>query len=121
MRETELKIMFPTEKLEALRFFMRKKELDIEREMKDYLEKTYERIVPVHVREYVESRIGQEPAQEQMPGPEAQERQTEPQRQPRQTRRQREQAATEAPSSPQAQTGTEGPAEEETQGMTMSM
>ncbi len=116
MRETELTILFPTEKLEALRFFMRKKELDIEREMKDYLEKTYERIVPVHVREYVESRIGQEPA-----GTEAQERQTEPQRQPRQTRRQREQAATEAPSSPQAQTGTEGPAEEETQGMTMSM
>lgn len=58
MRETELTILFPTEKLEALRFFMRKKELDIERELKDYLEKTYERIVPVHVREYVESRTG---------------------------------------------------------------
>jgi hypothetical protein len=28
MRETELTILFPTEKLDALRFFMGKKELD---------------------------------------------------------------------------------------------
>jgi len=33
MRETELTILFPTEKLDALRFFMCKKELTVEQEL----------------------------------------------------------------------------------------
>jgi len=67
MRETELKIMFPTEKLDALRFFMGKKELTVEQELKDYLDKTYEKVVPAHVREYVESRLDQVSPQEETP------------------------------------------------------
>jgi len=117
MRETELQILFPTEKLEALRFFMRKKELDIEQELKDYLEKTYERIVPANVWEYVESRIDREPAQEQTPDPQAQE----PQRQPRQTRRQREQAPAEPVSSPADRQPEPAEEPEESQGMNLSM
>ena len=123
MSNTELKILFPTEKLDALRFFMGKKELTVEQELTDTLDKTYEKVVPAHVREYVESRIGQALAQEQAPEPEAQAQQPEPQRQPRQTRRQREQAA--ASATPVLDTPPENtaPEEEETQnqGMTMSM
>lgn len=123
MRKTELQILFPTEKLDALRFFMEKKELTIERELKDFLDKTYEKVVPAHVREYVESRIDQEPAQEQTPEPEAQEQEQQPesQRQPRQTRRQREQAAAESAPVLDSQGEDAAPAEEENQGMSMSM
>jgi len=123
MRETELKILFPTEKLDALRFFMGKKELTVERELQDYLDKAYEKVVPAHVREYVESRLDQESPREETPEQGAREREPEPQRerQPRQTRRQREQAPAEPASSPPA--GQPEPAEEpeESQGMSMSM
>ena len=126
MRETELKILFPTERLEALRFFIGKKELAIEQELKDYLDKTYEKVVPAHVREYVESRIGQDPGQEQAqtPEPEVQVQQPEPQRetrQPRQSRRQREQATVESNPTPDGLVENEAPAEEENQGMSMNM
>ncbi|NPV89748.1 MAG: hypothetical protein HPY50_03090 [Firmicutes bacterium] len=150
MRETELKIPFPTEKLDALRFFMAKKDLNIEQELKETLEKTYEKIVPAHVREYVESRLEQGPAQEQIPEPEAHEHQLEEDhepeaserqpertheseaseqqpeqqrdRQPRQSRRrQREQAAAEAAPVSDSQREDTTPAEEESQGLSMSM
>jgi hypothetical protein len=47
---TELKVNFPTEKLEALRFFISKKDQSIEQELQDYLDKTYEKMVPAQVR-----------------------------------------------------------------------
>ena len=132
MRETELKILFPTEKLDALRFFMAKKELTVEQELKETLDKTYEKVVPAHVREYVESRLDQEPAQEQTPEPEAPGQQPEaphepeaPEqqrvRQPRQSRRQREQAAAEASPVFDSPGEDASPAEEESQGMSMGM
>jgi hypothetical protein len=116
MSTTELKLSFPTEKLEALRFFMDKKELTIEQELQNYLDKTYEKAVPAQVREYVESRIQQAPAsQETQAAPAARERPA------RQNRRQREQA----PAEPQtAAHQPDAPAEDslqETQGMSMSM
>jgi len=127
MSTTELKIPFPSERLDALRFFMEKKDQTIEQELKDYLNKTYERLVPLNVREYVESRLEPETAQDQA----AESQQTSAsgenqtpaprERQPRQSRRQREQAATEAPSAPEAQSEAETPTEEEAQGMTMRM
>jgi hypothetical protein len=106
---------------------MDKKQQTVEKELQDYLDKTYERFVPQNVREYVESWI--EPEQNQEQSAESQQTSasgegqmsTPRERQPRQSRRQREQAAPEAPSAPESQTGDEGPAEEETQGMTMSM
>jgi hypothetical protein len=123
MSNTELKILFPTEKLDALRFFMGKKELTVEQELTDTLDKTYEKVVPAHVREYVESRIEQAPVQEQAPEPEAQAQQPEPQRTSRQTRRQREQAAASAAPVLDVPPENTAPEEEETQnqGMTMSM
>jgi len=119
MSTTELKIPFPSERLDALRFFMEKKDQTVEQELKDYLNKTYERLVPANVREYVESRLDTETTQEQTA--ETQSNPSSRERQPRTSRRQREQAAAEAPPSPEAQLEAEAPAEEEAQGMTMSM
>lgn len=119
MRETELKLLFSTDKLDALRFFISKKELTVEQELRDYLDKTYERVVPVNVREYVESRMEQETTQEQAAEPE--QIPTPRERQPRQTRRQREQAVSEIASIPEIQNQIESPDQEEAQGMTMSM
>ena len=127
MSTTELKVPFPSERLDALRFFMDRKQQTVEKELQDYLDKTYERFVPQNVREYVESRI--EPEQNQEQTVESQhasasgESQTSAlrERPPRPSRRQREQTAPEIPSAPEAQTGAEDPVEEENQGMTMSM
>jgi septal ring factor EnvC (AmiA/AmiB activator) len=96
--------------------FMDKKELTIEQELQNYLDKTYEKAVPAQVREYVESRMEQAPAsQETQAAPAARERPA------RQNRRQREQA----PAEPQtAAHQPDAPAEDslqETQGMSMSM
>ncbi|HEX2925290.1 MAG TPA: DUF6103 family protein [Ruminiclostridium sp.] len=123
MNETEIKLMFPTEKLDALRYFMSKKEVTIEDEMKDYLDKTYEKIVPAHVREYVESRLEQNNAQEQEASDASQAQQPEQQseRQPRQTRRQRGQAAEVNVNTVQSQPENTPTDEEENQGMSMSM
>jgi hypothetical protein len=106
---------------------MEKKDQTIEQELKDYLNKTYERLVPLNVREYVESRLEPETAQEQAVESQQTSASGENQtpapreRQPRQSRRQREQAATEVPSAPEAQSEAEAIAEEEAQGMTMRM
>lgn len=127
MSTTELKVPFPSERLDALRFFMDRKQQTVEKELQDYLDKTYEKFVPQNVREYVESRIEPEQNQEQAAESQQASASGESQapapreRQPRQSRRQREQAAPETPSAPEAQTEAESPAEEENQGMTMSM
>ncbi len=119
MSMTELKVSFPTEKMEALRFFIGKKDQTIEQELQDYLDKTYERMVPAQVREFVESRMEQTPAQQQTPEPEQSAASRE--RPARQTRRQREQAEPGPASVPEVHSESEGPAEQENQGMTMNM
>ncbi|QNK39999.1 DUF6103 family protein [Caproicibacter fermentans] len=118
MSMTELQLSFPTEKLDALRFFMDKKQQSIEHELQDYLDKTYEKLVPAQVREYVESRMepvsAQRPDQRQESPVSARER---PLRQPRRSR----QAASEAAPAPEAPPESEGPDEQENQGMTLGM
>lgn len=119
MSMTELKVSFPTKKLDALRFYMDKKQQTMEQELKDCLDKTYEKTVPAQVREYLESRMNQAPTQQQAPEsgqtPVARERPVRP------TRRQREQEAPEPVTVPEAQTEADGTVQEEGQGMTMSM
>ena len=105
MSMTELNLSFPTEKLDALRFFMDKKQQSIEHELQDYLDKTYEKLVPAQVREYVESRMEPVPARER------------PAHQPHRSR----QAASEAVPVPEALPEPERPDEQEGQGMTLSM
>lgn len=123
MNETEIKLMFPSEKLDALRYFMSKKEVTIENELKDYLDKVYEKTVPAYVREYVESRLEQNSAQEQATSNDLQVQQQEQQsqRQPRQTRRQRGQAAEINVNAVQSQAESTPINEEENQGMNMSL
>lgn len=118
MSMTELQLSFPTEKLDALRFFMDKKQQSIEHELQDYLDKTYEKLVPAQVREYVESRMepvsAQRPDQRQESPVSARER---PTHQPRRSR----QAASEAVPVPEVPSEPEGSDEQEGQGMTLSM
>jgi hypothetical protein len=116
MSMSELKVSFPSEKLEALRFFMDKKELTIEQELKDYLDKTYEKAVPAQVREYVESRMEQVSA----PQDTSSERER-PQRPVRQNRRQREQTAAETQTDLVPSESPSEESQEETPGMTMGM
>ena len=116
MSMSEIKISFPAEKLEALRFFMDKKELTIEQELKDYMDKTYEKVVPVQVREYVESRMEQASAPQ-----EGQEASSVRERPVRQNRRQREQVAAEQQTVPVQSDAPSEDSPEETPGMTMGM
>ena len=55
MADKEMTIMFPEEKMEALEFFMREQNEKMDDMLKAYLEKVYEKNVPLQVRKYVES------------------------------------------------------------------
>lgn len=52
MKQVNLTITFDEEKLSALRRYMGKKELDLDKEMPDAL--VYEKYVPAPVREYID-------------------------------------------------------------------
>ena len=54
MKEVTLNITFDEAKLSALKRYMGKKELDLDREMTDALVKLYEKYVPAPVREYID-------------------------------------------------------------------
>ena len=54
MKEVTLNITFDEAKLSALKRYMGKKELDLDREMTDSLVKLYEKYVPAPVREYID-------------------------------------------------------------------
>ena len=54
MKEVTLNITFDEAKLSALKRYMGKKELDLDREMTDALVRLYEKYVPAPVREYID-------------------------------------------------------------------
>lgn len=54
MKQVNLTITFDEEKLSALKRYMGKKELDLDRAMTDALVKLYEKYVPAPVREYID-------------------------------------------------------------------
>ena len=54
MKQVNLTITFDEEKRSALKRYMSKKELDLDREMTDALAKRYEKYVPAPVREYID-------------------------------------------------------------------
>jgi hypothetical protein len=114
MSMTELNLSFPTEKLDALRFFMDKKQQSVEQKLQDYLDKTYEKLVPAQVREYVESRMEPVSAQRQESPAPARER---PAHQSHRSR----QAASEAVPVPEAPPEPKSHDEQEGQGITLSM
>ncbi len=53
MKNTTLTMSFNTERLDALTYHMGKKEADLQEELKDYLQKLYEKYVPQATREYL--------------------------------------------------------------------
>jgi hypothetical protein len=119
MSEAELKVEFPDEKLDALRYFTEKNGGTVEDKLKEYLDKTYEKVVPQQVRDYVENRSQAVPARKESSDIPASDMQV---HQPRQTRRQqREQAAAEVSALPPQQPEESGADESEGQGMSLSM
>ena len=60
MKNTTLTMSFNTQRLDALTYHMGKKEADLQEELKDYLQKLYEKYVPQATREYLDDRIARE-------------------------------------------------------------
>lgn len=58
MADKEIKVGFPEVKVEALEFFLREKDEQIEPMIKEHLDKMYEKYVPPQVRKFVESKAG---------------------------------------------------------------
>lgn len=52
--ETEIKIKFPKQKVDALTFFLRKKETSVEAELGNALLRLYDKHVPPTVRDYLD-------------------------------------------------------------------
>ena len=56
MKTTQLIIPYDAEKLAALRQYATKKDVSIDTELTDSVDKLYEKLIPQAVREYIESR-----------------------------------------------------------------
>ena len=60
MKHATLTITFPAERLNALAYHMEKKEVDLQAELNDTMQKLYEKHVPQATREYIEDKIKRE-------------------------------------------------------------
>jgi hypothetical protein len=56
MGKTTIQMSFDTEKLGAIKQYMAKKDANLNSEVDDFMQKLYEKYVPVAVREYIDSR-----------------------------------------------------------------
>ena len=52
--KTTLKVSFPNEKLEALRFYMAEKELTVEGELQKFVDNIYQKYIPAPTRRYLD-------------------------------------------------------------------
>ena len=141
MKKTNLQVSFDADKLNALQFYMTKKEVNVEDELQAYLDKLYEKTVPAQVREYVESQSESEAPKQEIKSEDSAVRQElkkddndlqqdakagdgkTSEKQPRQSKRQREKELADAgqrEAQPE-QTAEPEEVEEENQGMSMSM
>jgi len=62
MKNTSVTIIFEKEKLEALSFHMGKKDVDLQAELNETIQRLYEKHVPQPTREYIEDKIKRENA-----------------------------------------------------------
>ena len=62
MKNTTISITINTEQLNALTYYMVKKELNLQDDLNDYIQKLYERHVPQATREYLDDKIARESA-----------------------------------------------------------
>ena len=60
MRTTTLTVSFNTEKLDALKFHMEKRDADLQAELNDTVQKLYEKYVPQATREYIDDKVARE-------------------------------------------------------------
>lgn len=60
MKKELVKISLNAEKLRAVKTYMEKKEMDLEDELVEQLEKLYVKYVPVNVREYIDEKQEEE-------------------------------------------------------------
>lgn len=60
MRMTTLTVSFNTEKLDALKFHMEKRDADLQAELNDTVQKLYEKYVPQATREYIDDKVARE-------------------------------------------------------------
>lgn len=56
MKKDIVRISIDAEKLRAVKKYMEKKEVDLEAELADQLQKLYEKHVPINVREYIDEK-----------------------------------------------------------------
>ena len=56
MKKDVVRISVDAEKLRAVKRYMEKKEVDLEAELEDQLQKLYEKHVPINVREYIDEK-----------------------------------------------------------------
>ncbi|WP_317854613.1 DUF6103 family protein [Chakrabartyella piscis] len=57
MKKTKIVLEFEKDKLDALVFYLQKKEEKLEKELETVIEELYQKRVPAVTREYLESRI----------------------------------------------------------------
>lgn len=60
MKKDVIRISVDAEKLRAVKRYMEKKEVDLEAELEDQLQKLYEKHVPINVREYIDEKQEEE-------------------------------------------------------------
>lgn len=60
MKRTNLTISFESEKLDALNFYIGKKDVNLQDELSDTIVKLYEKHVPQPTREYLEDKLNRE-------------------------------------------------------------
>lgn len=64
MKNTTMTISFNTEKLDALTFHMGKRDVNLQAELNDTVQRLYEKYVPQATREYIDDRVARDAARE---------------------------------------------------------
>lgn len=67
MKNATISISVEQEKLSAIRFYAGKKDANLERELEEFIDKLYEKYVPVQTREYIESMAAAAPEKPKRP------------------------------------------------------
>lgn len=60
MKNATLTVTFPAERLDALAYHMERKEVNLQAELNDTMQKLYEKHVPQATRDYIEDKIKRE-------------------------------------------------------------
>lgn len=67
MKNTTLTVAFPTERLDALMYHLERKEVSLQDELNDTIQKLYEKHVPQTTRDYIEDKIQRDVAARERP------------------------------------------------------